>query len=119
MIQSSEIGYADDLVSVHGLASEIQRKAEIMSAFCLICGVSLSNTKLRRAVQQWIGTTRPAHHIPMRIYEYGWVPRDIAIKVDGAAEFLGGIHDLLHTGIPQAKVAEDVTRLHKNVLNGT
>ena len=40
--QSSEIGYADDLVSVHSLASEIQRKAEIMSAFCLICGVTLS-----------------------------------------------------------------------------
>ena len=55
----------------------------------------------------------------MKIYENGWVPRDIAIKVDGATKFLGGIHDLLHTGIPQAQAAEDVARLHKNVLNGT
>jgi len=36
-MQTSEIGYADNLVSVHGLASEIQRKAEIMSAFYIIC----------------------------------------------------------------------------------
>jgi hypothetical protein len=66
-IRSSEIGYADDLVSIHGLASEIQRKAEIMSAFCLICGVSLSYKKLRRAVQQWIGPTKQEHHIPRKI----------------------------------------------------
>ena len=112
-MQTSEIGYADDLVSVHGLASEIQRKAEIMSAFCIICGVSLSYKKLRRAVQHWIGPTRPDHHIPMKIYEYGWKPRDIAIKVDGATEFLGGLHDLLHTGIPQAEAAEDIARLHR------
>jgi hypothetical protein len=44
-VLGSETGYADDLVSVHGLASEIQRKAEIISAFCLICGVSLSYNK--------------------------------------------------------------------------
>ena len=55
--QSSEIGYADDLVSVQCLASVFQRKAEIMSAFCLICGVTLSYKKLRRAVQHWIGPT--------------------------------------------------------------
>ena len=117
--QSSEIGYADDLVSVHSLASEIQRKAEIMSAFCLICGVTLSYKKLRRAVQHWIGPTRPDHHLPMKIYEYGWTPRDIAIKVDGATEFLGGLHDLQHTGTPQAEAAEEVARLHRNILDGT
>ena len=56
---------------------------------------------------------------PPEIYEYGWKPRDIAIKVDGATEFLGGLHDLLHTGIPQAEAAEDIARLHRNVLDGT
>ena len=106
-MQSSTIGYADDLVSVHGLATEIQRKAEIMSAFCLICGVTLSHKKLRRAVQYWIGSSRPEHHLPMKIYEYGWTPRDITIKVDGATELLGGLHDLQHTGIPQAEAAKD------------
>ena len=72
-------------------------------SFCLICGVTLSYKKLRRAVQHWIGSTRPEHHLPMKIYEYGWIPRDITIKVDGATEFLGGLHDLRHTGIPQAE----------------
>ena len=118
-MQSSEIGYADDLVSVHGLATEIQRKAEIMSAFCLICVVTLSYKKLRRTVQHWIVSSRPKHHLSMKIYEYGWTPRDITIKVDGATEFLGGLHDLRHTGIPQAEAAEDVARLHRNILDGT
>jgi hypothetical protein len=92
---SSEIGYADDLVSVHGQASEIQRKAEIMSAFCLICGVSLSYKKLRRAVQQWIGPKTQVP-VPMKVYEYGWKAHDITIKLDGATEFFGGQHDLVH-----------------------
>ena len=51
-------------------------------------------------------------------YKYGWKPRDIAIKVDGATEFLRGLHDLFHTGIPQAEAAEDITRLHRNILDG-
>jgi len=119
IMQSSEIGYADDLVSVHGLATEIHRKAEIMSPFCLICVVTLSYKKLRRAVQHWIGSTRPEHHLLMKIYEYGWTPRDITIKVDGATEFLGGLHDLQHTGIPQAEAAEDVARLHRIILDDT
>jgi hypothetical protein len=55
----------------------------------------------------------------MKIYEYGWKPRDITIKVDGATEFLGGLHDLRHTGIPQAEAAEDVARVHRNILDGT
>ena len=55
----------------------------------------------------------------MKIYEYGWIPRDITIKVDGATDFLGGLHDLQHTGIPQAEAAEDVARLHRNILDGT
>ena len=55
----------------------------------------------------------------MTIYEYGWTPKDITIKIDGATEFLGGLHDLLHTGAPQAEAAEDIARQHKNVLNGT
>ena len=55
----------------------------------------------------------------MKIYEYGWVPRDISIKVDGATQFLGGLHDLQHTGVAQAEAAEDVARLHRNILDGT
>ena len=55
----------------------------------------------------------------MKIYEYGWIPRDITIKVDGATEFLGGLHDLQHTGTPQAEAAEEVARLHRNILDGT
>jgi len=54
----SELGYADDLVSVHELASEIQRKADIMSAFCAICGVTLSHKKLRRVTQSWLSAQR-------------------------------------------------------------
>ena len=54
----------------------------------------------------------------MKIYECGWIPRDVAIKVDGATEFLGGLHDLQHSGIPQAEAAEDVARLHRNILDG-
>ena len=43
----------------------------------------------------------------------------MAIKVDGATEFPGGLHDLQHSGIPQAEAAEDVARLHHNILDGT
>ena len=89
-----------------------------MPAFCIICGISLSYKKLHRADQHWIGPSRLDHHLPIKIYEYGWVPRDIAIKVDGATEILGGLHDPLHTGVPQAEAAEDFARLHRTVLDG-
>ena len=117
--ESSEVGYADDLVSLHDTATEIQRKAEVMSAFCVICGVTMSHKKLRRAVQDWLGVRHLPSDFSMKIYEYGWTARDITVKIDGATEFLGGQHDLITIGSTQEVSALDVTRQHCNVIDRT
>ena len=115
-ILGSENGYADDLVSVHELATEIQRKADIMSAFCLICGVSLSHKKLRRVVQSWIAHKIPTHHLPMKVHDYGWIPRDIEIKVDGATEYLGGLYNLDGSGAASKEAVREIAISHSNAI---
>ena len=43
-----DILYADDLNSSHRLSSQVQRKAELLSACCIVLGLKLSETKIRR-----------------------------------------------------------------------
>jgi hypothetical protein len=53
MYTSTETAYVDDLVSCCLTPEQIQRKADIVSAFCLITGIIISIDKLRRVVHTW------------------------------------------------------------------
>ena len=50
-----ETAYADDLLSCARTPEALQRKADIVSTFCLIMGLQLSTTKLRRFVMAHSG----------------------------------------------------------------
>ena len=116
-IIGSELGYADDLVSVHELATEIQRKADIMSAFCAICGVTLSHKKLRRVVQSWIGSQNIITSLNMQVHDYGWIPVDITIRTEGATDYLGGLYDVDDTGSTSHSTVQDISSQHASILS--
>jgi len=50
-----ETAYADDLLSCARTPEALQRKADIVSTFCLIMGIQLSTSKLRRFVMAHSG----------------------------------------------------------------
>jgi hypothetical protein len=50
-----ETAYADDLLSGARTQEALQRKADIVSTFCMIFGLQLSTTKLRRFVMAHSG----------------------------------------------------------------
>ena len=97
MYTSTETAYVDDLVSCCLTPEQIQRKADIVSAFCLITGITISIDKLRRVVHTW--SRRPLTDTPvMYIHEYGWIPRAIPVTTDGSTSYLGVAYDASYSG---------------------
>ena len=97
MYSSTETAYVDDLVSCCLTPDQIQRKADIVSAFCLITGITISVDKLRRVVHTW--SRRPLTETPvMYIHEYGWIPRAIPVTTDGSTSYLGVAYDASNSG---------------------
>ena len=54
----SDIAYVDDLISVMSRIEGLQRKADIVCAFCLIFGLEVADTKMRAYQVQWGGRIR-------------------------------------------------------------
>ena len=106
---STETAYVDDLVSCCTTPEAIQRKADIVSAFCLITGISMSRDKLRRVVHTWAGNA-PATPMPaMYIHEYGWIPHAITATTDGSTNYLGVAYDADNSGkTPLASILSTV-----------
>ena len=52
-ISSSDYGYADDIISLACTLLDLQHKADIVSAFSIITGISISWSKLRATCQEW------------------------------------------------------------------
>jgi hypothetical protein len=97
MYSSTETAYVDDLVSCCLTPDQIQRKADIVSAFCLITDITISVDKLRRVVHTW--SRRPLTETPvMYIHEYGWIPRAIPVTTDGSTSYLGVAYDASNSG---------------------
>ena len=60
-IQSSDFGYADDIISLACSLLNIQQKADIVSAFSIITGISISWSKLRATCHEWdVHTPNPS-----------------------------------------------------------
>jgi hypothetical protein len=98
---AGETAYADDLLSCARTPEALQRKADIVSTFCLIMGLQLSTSKLRRFVMAHSGLDDDESSTTI-IHQYGagehvdgaqWAPSEIHASVDGTLEYLGGKYD--------------------------
>ena len=92
-----EIAYVDDIESSTLSATAMQRKADIVSAFCIITGIQLSYSKLRRSL-----TVRPKtdsisflkEFLPMNVHIKPWTAQQTKVKHDQFTEYLGIKNDL-------------------------
>ena len=80
----SDIGYADDLVSLSSTLTGLQHKADLMSAFALLFDLSISAPKLRAAC---IGPAPP--NPALIIHGPGWSPTSLPIPTTGSITILG------------------------------
>ena len=90
--------YADDSQSGSYSAAVIQKKAELVSAYCIVFGLKLSSGKIRRLLQNFLPSNCHASAESMRVYTVGWIPTEVPIQTTGSSTYLGGIHDLDNTG---------------------
>jgi len=96
-----ETAYADDLLSCARTPEALQRKADIVSTFCIILGLQISTSKLRRFVMAHSGldveddNTTVVHLHGTREHVDGprWEPINIYAAQDGTLEYLGGKYD--------------------------
>ena len=80
----SDIGYANDLVSLSSSLAGLQHKADLMSAFALLFDLTISAPKLRAAC---IGPSPPN---PTLIFHGpGWSPTSLPVRTHGSITILG------------------------------
>ena len=80
----SDLGYADDLVSLSSSLAGLQLKADLMSAFALLFDLTISAPKLRAAC---LGPPPPDPTLV--IHGPGWTPTSIPIRTQGTIKLLG------------------------------
>ena len=85
----SDVGYADDLVSLSSSLAGLQYKADIMSAFALLFDLTISAPKLRAVC---LGPAPP--NPSLTIHGPGWTPTTIPVRTQGSITILGLTLDL-------------------------
>ena len=106
----TETAYADDLLSYAPTAAELQRKADIVSAFCVVMGLQLSTSKLRRFVMIHSGLDGEANATV--VHHKHWMPESIAAQNDGTLEYLGGLRDVDGSSRTELEVMKDIAKKH-------
>jgi hypothetical protein len=83
--------YADDLFSIQSSMEALQRKADVVSAVCLLAEVRLSHSKFRAFAPNWGNPCRPDLLQPLFITVHGpqWTETRVPVKTDGTAKYLG------------------------------
>ena len=94
----SDIGYADDLVSLSSSLAGLQYKADLMSAFALLFDLAISAPKLRAVC---LGSAPP--HPTLTIHGPGWTPTVIPVRTQGNLTILGLTIDLATHQISQSQ----------------
>ena len=72
----------------------LQRKADLISAFCIVLGLQLSEAKIRRVVQSFTSSEDSSQIMTTTVYSAGWVPHVVKLQKTGPTEFLGDIYDM-------------------------
>ena len=114
MYTSEETSYADDLESICSSPEELQSKADIVSAFCILAGLQLSHGKLRRVMQAHIPLDTPA--TPLVVHVLPWTPKTVTVNTKDATEYLGGIYDVVNNGKSTLNMIRDLAQQHCNAI---
>ena len=114
MYTSEETSYADDLESICSSPQELQAKADIVSAFCILAGLQLSHSKLRRVMQAHIPQDTP--HTPLVVHVLPWTPKQVSVNTTDSTEYLGGIYDVVNNGKSTLKMIRDTAMHHCNAI---
>ena len=115
MYHSEETSYADDMESICNNPEHLQVKADIVSAFCILCGLQLSHGKLRRVLQSCLPST--LHTSPtMTVHAHPWTPHQVKVNVTEATEYLGGVYDVQYNGRTTLSRIRDIATLHCNTI---
>ena len=85
--ESIDVCYADDLVSAVASLMELQAKADVVSAWCIIMGVKISHAKFRTFGMDW-GTKKKVEG-KLIIHTEGWTEVLVDVKSDGVLTHLG------------------------------
>eukprot|EP01036_Dinobryon_divergens_P062140 gene62140-biopygen47474 len=120
MYTTGETAFADDMESTSATNKGMQEKANVVSAFCLIFGLRISPSKLRRYFQDWSCNVEPTELCPMTVYTKGWTPSTVDIEVDGVTGYLGARYEI-QTG-EQPQMMDDMlntAREHCNAIQHT
>ena len=96
-VRTANRAYADDMISEAIDAARLQRKADIVSAFCLIFGLQFSTTKLRHFIFQ---AAQMEGNPPLIIRRLGWTPIEVNAETRGCLKSLGGLHATHGKGQP-------------------
>ena len=101
------IAFADDLLSIEAKSEALQKKADIISAWCILyrshlgspseetdiisawcilSGIEISHTKLRTFGIHW-GISKKNE--PLVVHSKGWIPSEVAMLEDGTLKYLG------------------------------
>ena len=91
--ETSDVAYVDDLISVQGDPESLQRKADIVSGFCIWAGLTLATDKFRAFAINW-GNGNIAMGNVIVIHSNGWKPINVHMKTDGNLKHLGVIWDM-------------------------
>ena len=116
----SDLGYADDLVSLSSSLAGLQLKADIMSAFALLFDLTISAPKLRAAC---LGSI-PSNPL-LVIHGPGWTPTTIPVRTQGSITILGltidiGANQTTQPQLTRAHLTQAATILgHQRVADTT
>eukprot|EP01041_Mallomonas_annulata_P042259 gene42259-biopygen17692 len=90
LYSAGKTAFADDMESTAKPNQGMQRKADVVSAFCLIFELTISPGKLRRYFQDWSKNVTADELSPIIVYTKGWVAHQVSIEVEGITPYLGG-----------------------------
>ena len=89
---AADQAYMDDLISSTGTHEALQTRADIVSAFCLIFGISLSEHKFRQLA------INVPFDVPIVIRKEGWVDKALPAQTGAPIKVLGTYYDAQYSG---------------------
>ena len=99
-----DTAYADDLLSTTRDAGRLQRKADVVSAFCSIMGLQISTTKLRRFILGTQGLKDDDTRGDTIVHTFQWEAEEIHMHADEPLLYLGGQRD--ENGLSKTDLAD-------------
>jgi hypothetical protein len=88
-----DMAFADDLMSPSRTLPGIQRKANIVSAFCLIFGLQMMPKKLRAFRMDFSALKNRRPEEELIVHLKNWEPHPIPIRTEGHCKYLGVLVD--------------------------